>query len=265
MQPIKRITIPNPCSQSWQQMTAVEQGRHCESCCKTVVDFSGMTNNEVIRQLSNVSNICGRFEQHQLANINNTLCADNLPGASWWKRALVCLTLAGTISACKVSDLVKPGTEAKTDIYKNDRKPTTGDNSKDINAVMKNKSKIMIKGNVTAKEDGLPLPGAVVKLKGTTIMAEANVNGDFKITVPAENAKLAISFVGYETKEIFVKENDNPSYKIALSSNSVSMGEVVIVKTRSSRPKNVWIRVRGILGSYSVLAPDIKDYISSNW
>ena len=44
---IKNISIPQPCSQSWQQMTPVEQGRHCESCCKTVVDFTPMSNDEI--------------------------------------------------------------------------------------------------------------------------------------------------------------------------------------------------------------------------
>lgn len=265
MQPIKQITIPNPCSQSWQQMTPAGQGRHCESCCKTVIDFSKMSNEAIIRQLSNAANICGRFERHQLANINNRLYTDNLPGASWWKRALLYLTLAGSISACKVSNLTKPGTEAKADIDKNHQKAFPGDTSENIAASTKAKSKIMIKGTITAREDGLPLPGAVVKLKGTTTTAIADVNGNFKITIPAENAKLAISFIGYDTKEILVKENDNPSYKIVMCSNAVSMGEVVIVKANSPRPKNVWLRVRGILGSYSVLAPDIQAYISSNW
>jgi hypothetical protein len=48
MQPIKSISIPQPCHENWNQMTPVEQGRHCIQCSKTVTDFTVMSNNEII-------------------------------------------------------------------------------------------------------------------------------------------------------------------------------------------------------------------------
>lgn len=46
------ISIPNPCtsisSEDWKRMDRVEQGRFCSKCEKMVVDFSIMTDSEVI-------------------------------------------------------------------------------------------------------------------------------------------------------------------------------------------------------------------------
>jgi hypothetical protein len=96
MTAIKNISIPQPCHQSWQQMTAVDKGRHCASCCKTVVDFTRMSNSEIIKYLSLKTNVCGRIEQYQLVHINNTLSAQGLK-AGWWKRVVVILGLISPV------------------------------------------------------------------------------------------------------------------------------------------------------------------------
>ncbi|MEO3403143.1 hypothetical protein AAFN85_04525 [Mucilaginibacter sp. CAU 1740] len=80
MQPIQSITIPEPCHQQWQQMTAESNGRYCDHCCKTVVDFSVMSNEEIITHLSANHNVCGRFEKQQLATLQN-----NTPDKNTWR------------------------------------------------------------------------------------------------------------------------------------------------------------------------------------
>jgi hypothetical protein len=48
-------------------MTSSEQGRFCASCRKTVIDFSRMTDTEVVKRLSEVTgSICGRMSDSQL-------------------------------------------------------------------------------------------------------------------------------------------------------------------------------------------------------
>jgi hypothetical protein len=65
---ILRLNIPVPCREDWGQMTPVERGRHCQQCCKTVVDFTEMSDAEVLRYLSeNVgAKVCGRLMPDQL-------------------------------------------------------------------------------------------------------------------------------------------------------------------------------------------------------
>ncbi|QEC79756.1 hypothetical protein [Mucilaginibacter ginsenosidivorax] len=69
----KSINIAKPCHELWQQMLPVDGGRHCQSCCKTVIDFSAMTDKEIINYLGRQSNVCGRFEDRQLVRINQQL------------------------------------------------------------------------------------------------------------------------------------------------------------------------------------------------
>ena len=67
------IIIPEPCNESWDKMTPVNngptgQGRHCSSCEKTVVDFTTMSNDEILGYLSRRNNerVCGRFKTEQV-------------------------------------------------------------------------------------------------------------------------------------------------------------------------------------------------------
>lgn len=96
MTPVKNISIPNACHESWQQMTPVAQGRHCLQCCKTVTDFTLMSNDEIIAYLATARNVCGRFGQEQLNNLNNTLYAENLQSNRWRRWIMLIALLSQT-------------------------------------------------------------------------------------------------------------------------------------------------------------------------
>lgn len=61
------LTIPTPCHENWDQMTPRVQGKFCQSCAKTVVDFTTMSDYEVLNFFNNnKGNTCGRFLPNQL-------------------------------------------------------------------------------------------------------------------------------------------------------------------------------------------------------
>ncbi len=61
------VYIPKPCHEDWNKMSSSEQGRFCKSCSKQVVDFTSMTDQEVLNYFKKSSgNVCGRFENDQL-------------------------------------------------------------------------------------------------------------------------------------------------------------------------------------------------------
>ncbi len=61
------LTIPIPCHEDWSAMQPDEKGGHCAACKKTVVDFTGMSDAEVVAYMSRAgSNLCGRFAPDQL-------------------------------------------------------------------------------------------------------------------------------------------------------------------------------------------------------
>ena len=61
-----QIAIPEPCHEGWQNMSPVEKGRFCSSCQKTVLDFSILSDNEIIKLVSKDANLCGRINVSQL-------------------------------------------------------------------------------------------------------------------------------------------------------------------------------------------------------
>jgi|GEM_PF-5667175 len=63
-----QISIPTPCHEDWNKMSPQEQGRFCDKCCKTVVDFSNKSPLEVQEILLSRANekMCGRFKTDQL-------------------------------------------------------------------------------------------------------------------------------------------------------------------------------------------------------
>ncbi len=62
-----KITIPIPCHENWEAMTPNEKGRFCSVCSKTVRDFTGASDNEMMIAFSDPSeNICGNFRESQL-------------------------------------------------------------------------------------------------------------------------------------------------------------------------------------------------------
>jgi TonB-linked SusC/RagA family outer membrane protein len=79
-------------------------------------------------------------------------------------------------------------------------------------------------------ENGQPLAGVSVKVKGTTMGTSTNSNGEFTLDVP-ETATLVISYVGYDTKEIKLQKQDAVSVSL-LPAASNKLNEVVVVGTQ---------------------------------
>lgn len=82
----------------------------------------------------------------------------------------------------------------------------------------------IITGVVSAKEDGLPIPGVSVKVKGTNNGVTSGANGAYSIK--ASNAEvLVFTFVGYKTRELNVNAKN---IDIVLESDVSVLDEVVI-------------------------------------
>lgn len=64
---------------------------------------------------------------------------------------------------------------------------------------------IQKKGKVIDSENKNGLPGVNVVIKGTQVGTITDVNGEFTIDVPDENATLTFSFIGYISQDILVK------------------------------------------------------------
>ncbi|MBZ4036142.1 TonB-dependent receptor [Flavobacterium sp. 17A] len=99
-------------------------------------------------------------------------------------------------------------------------------------------------------ENGLPVPGATVLLKGTTKSTASDFDGKFQMQVPS-NGTLTITFIGYTTVSEAV--NGRTKISIQLKPESQSLNEVVVVGYGTQK-KSV---VTGAISS--VKASDLED------
>jgi iron complex outermembrane receptor protein len=92
-----------------------------------------------------------------------------------------------------------------------------------------------ITGKVTDSKDGSPLIGASVVAKGSTVGAVTDVNGSFKLSIPASSNTLVITYIGYARKEVPVTGD---VLTISLEPNNNSLNEVLVVGYGSVRKKD---------------------------
>lgn len=63
-----KLIISEPCHENWSAMSPNNQGRFCDSCAKSVVDFSGYSDSDILKFLviNKDQKTCGRFRASQL-------------------------------------------------------------------------------------------------------------------------------------------------------------------------------------------------------
>ena len=85
---------------------------------------------------------------------------------------------------------------------------------------------ISITGTVLDK-GGLPLPGVVVTIKGTTKGAVTDINGKYSISVSDNNAVLVFSFISFVKQEVVVGSKTN--INVVLEEQTQNLDEIVVV------------------------------------
>jgi hypothetical protein len=86
-----KIVLKNPCSENWDSMHPDAAGRFCQSCQKSVIDFSLKTDHEIQVFLKDKQGeaLCGRFYIHQVERIrieiDQKILVSNIP---FWQKFL---------------------------------------------------------------------------------------------------------------------------------------------------------------------------------
>ncbi|MEQ6121875.1 SusC/RagA family TonB-linked outer membrane protein [Reichenbachiella sp. MALMAid0571] len=83
-----------------------------------------------------------------------------------------------------------------------------------------------VSGNVSSKEDGSTLPGVNIVIKGTTDGTTSDLDGNYKLSVPAEGGILVFSFIGMTNQEIEI--GSRSVIDVILSEDAQQLNEVVV-------------------------------------
>ncbi len=85
-----------------------------------------------------------------------------------------------------------------------------------------------VTGTVTSSEDGLPIPGANIKVKEIpSLGVGTGGDGKFSIKVPTAGKTLIISYIGFQTQEFAIPASGNVG-NVKLSSDPKTLNEVVV-------------------------------------
>ncbi len=84
-----------------------------------------------------------------------------------------------------------------------------------------------VSGKVTSVEDGSTLPGVNVVLKGTTNGTVTDIDGNYKLSVPADGGTLVFSFIGLASEEVAIGARS--VIDVQMSQDVKQLSEVVVV------------------------------------
>ena len=89
-----------------------------------------------------------------------------------------------------------------------------------------------ITGVVISEEDGQPVIGASVLVKGTQLGTITGVDGDFTLSnVPSSAKTLQISYIGMQAQEVAIK----PNVRVSMKSDTKLLDEVIVVAYGTSK------------------------------
>jgi len=91
-----------------------------------------------------------------------------------------------------------------------------------------------ITGTVTGKEDGKPLPGVTVLVKGSKIGTQTGGDGKYTLSVPSSSSELIFSYLGYLSQ---TKSASGNTVNVSLESDSKALTEVVVTALGVSKEK----------------------------
>lgn len=115
----------------------------------------------------------------------------------------------------------------------------------------------VVSGRVTAQEDGSPLPGVNVLLRGTTSGTVTDTDGNYKLSVPATGGTLDFSFIGYATRSVEIGERS--VVDLVMEPDSKTLTEVVVTGQGFGKEKKALGYAVAHVGSEQISARPVND------
>jgi hypothetical protein len=217
-----QLSIPEPCHQNWHKMNPTEQGRFCNACAKQVVDFSNMSDTQVLQYFSTVKNekICGRAYPDQLERAITVPAAPKKKLFWYWNYITMLFLFFSKLNSVKAQGMIAYTKELKV----NNLGP--GGLKNTLAGKLKIKDNAVIKGKITDKA-GEPVSFATVRIKGANNGINADENGFYTIKVNTKTDMLEINAVGFTKKEIKLVSS-NTFDIILFKMERLLMGDTVV-------------------------------------
>lgn len=231
------LKIDNPCNQGWNSMSKTNNGKFCSNCSKTVVDFTSLTDNEIIQIIGKKSDkLCGRLNKQQLNRLIETKQQTN---NSILYKTLTALVLFGTtLNSFAKNNLFSKQTSQMEIVSNLDKKTNTTFQEKQKIKPVIDSLKNIIQGKVIDIQSKEPLPAAAVLIKNSKTVTTTDMDGKFKLIIPdsllTNKIHIIISYIGYENTEITIDKTAIPQTKdfFIIQAQQDLLGEVIVIKKK---------------------------------
>lgn len=225
-----RLQVTKPCDENFDNMLPAASGHFCQSCNKTVVDFTNMTDNQLMEYFRKPRpNSCGRFYADQLDK-HLEIPSQKIS----WLRYFFTIGIPAMLLSFKA--------DAQRIIKKNPTVKVMDTQSKGKSLFIPAKT---LNGSITG-EDGNPVPYASVIVKETQRGVAADSNGVFTMQLMSHEKNIIITAVGYEKVELNV---DSIAAGIKMKATAAEAVELSTITCRSQLRS---VALGGISVGYSV-------------
>lgn len=232
------LQIDKPCSEKLDGFSKTSKSAFCNSCQKEVIDFTKMSDMEIINYFNNEKeNTCGRFSKSQMKEYAYNPPVKERSRISFLSTGIISFSLLSLLpisyaqsqehSQSSSLSINQEG-EAKTE---NKSPNNTNDNHK-------------VNGTIFC--EGEPIPFVSVVLKGSKIGTTSDFDGKFQFPDSLKAGDILLfSSVGFRTKEYVVLENAPVEVNMIMEflDDVFIMGEVSVNTAYSSTP-SFWKKVK---------------------
>lgn len=233
------LSIKKSCSEKFDNFKTTKAGGFCGSCQTEVIDFTQMTDKEIILYFqNNQKKSCGRFNETQLKTYSTILPSKRIYSLKKIGIGLMSFSLLSILA------INKSQAQQTTPTVITETSENTENSNENKNSTIEN-DPFTIKGTIT-NDEGESLPGATIMLKGTNIGTYTDFDGKFSLVIPSnEGNALIISFIGLQGKEITVTENTPQNLTVVLKDTCELLGEVSVNEVYQSK-QTVWQKFKGL-------------------
>jgi hypothetical protein len=227
------LSVDKPCEKEWTAMSQSDDGRFCAHCSKSVVDFTQLTDTQVVRILEqNSGKLCGRLTQEQL---NRTIQIYQPKNTSRLYKILAGIFLFG-ISKNSLALNLKNFNTAPFSVINN--KLTNTHFSKNNSDLAKDSLKNVVQGQLIDSETNMPLAFASVFIKDKKIGTSTDMYGKFSLVIPdsllTKKIYLDIRYVDYEPITVLINKKDLPisNHTFLVKVQRQILGDISIVSIK---------------------------------
>lgn len=211
------IEIKSPCQEDWNQMTKESEGKYCNACAKTVIDFTNFTDAELqqyfLSYSSKSDSVCGRFTTEQAVAQRPEVSRNKFFLWCWFIITTILLFFSKQSKAQQIVGEIAPPIE-QTNVKK----------TKKVSVYDKAIS-IMVKDAV-----GNAISDALIYLDDKLLEVKTGKDGGAALLVSKDTKTITIKKANLNTKVIIL--NNDTHYKMTMSVSQeerpMIMGKIAI-------------------------------------